>query len=122
MRSAVRTLRNLSIQLAVLLALSACAHGQQPTPAQVARATAKLDAWRKGRQRVYMDDFGELKRYRAANAQLKATRRGREARRVLRRLDHGSVAAGGRFPGKPYVNRGISGQTTSQLLVRFRAT
>src|SRR4029079_1587305 len=25
-----------------------------------------------------------------------------------------------RFPGKPYVNRGISGQTASQLLVRFR--
>lgn len=24
------------------------------------------------------------------------------------------------FPGKPYVNRGISGQTTSQMLIRFR--
>jgi lysophospholipase L1-like esterase len=24
------------------------------------------------------------------------------------------------FPGKPYVNRGISGQTTPQMLVRFR--
>ena len=24
------------------------------------------------------------------------------------------------FPGKPYLNRGISGQTTAQLLVRFR--
>jgi acyl-CoA thioesterase I len=24
------------------------------------------------------------------------------------------------FPGKPYVNRGISGQTTSQILLRFR--
>jgi lysophospholipase L1-like esterase len=24
------------------------------------------------------------------------------------------------FPGKPYVNRGISGQTTPQLLIRFR--
>jgi len=24
------------------------------------------------------------------------------------------------FPGKPYINRGISGQTTPQLLVRFR--
>src|SRR5260370_35916168 len=24
------------------------------------------------------------------------------------------------FPGKPYVNRGISGQTTSQMVVRFR--
>ena len=26
----------------------------------------------------------------------------------------------GTFPGKPYVNRGISGQTTPQMLVRFR--
>ena len=24
------------------------------------------------------------------------------------------------FPGKPYINRGISGQTTPQMLVRFR--
>jgi lysophospholipase L1-like esterase len=24
------------------------------------------------------------------------------------------------FPGKPYINRGISGQTTSQMLVRFQ--
>jgi lysophospholipase L1-like esterase len=27
---------------------------------------------------------------------------------------------GGYFPGKPYINRGISGQTTPQMLVRFR--
>jgi lysophospholipase L1-like esterase len=27
---------------------------------------------------------------------------------------------GGFFPGKPYVDRGISGQTTSQMLLRFR--
>jgi lysophospholipase L1-like esterase len=27
---------------------------------------------------------------------------------------------GGFFPGKPYVNRGIGGQTTPQMLVRFR--
>src|SRR6185369_13914855 len=27
---------------------------------------------------------------------------------------------GGFFPGKPYVNRGISGQTTPQMLIRFR--
>ena len=25
------------------------------------------------------------------------------------------------FPGKPYINRGISGQTTPQMLLRFRA-
>src|SRR5688572_203357 len=29
-------------------------------------------------------------------------------------------ANGGFFPGKPYVNRGISGQTTPQMLLRFR--
>jgi len=28
---------------------------------------------------------------------------------------------GGFFPGKPYVNRGISGQTTPQMLIRFRS-
>lgn len=28
---------------------------------------------------------------------------------------------GGFFPNKPYVNRGISGQTTPQMLIRFRA-
>jgi len=28
---------------------------------------------------------------------------------------------GGFFPGKPYINRGISGQTTPQMLLRFRA-
>jgi lysophospholipase L1-like esterase len=33
-----------------------------------------------------------------------------------RDADHGTF-----FPGKPYVNRGISGQTTAQMLVRFRA-
>ncbi|HKV34577.1 MAG TPA: SGNH/GDSL hydrolase family protein [Pyrinomonadaceae bacterium] len=27
---------------------------------------------------------------------------------------------GGFFPGKPYINRGISGQTTPQMLIRFR--
>jgi lysophospholipase L1-like esterase len=29
-------------------------------------------------------------------------------------------AMGGFFPGKPYIDRGISGQTTPQMLIRFR--
>ena len=32
----------------------------------------------------------------------------------------GSPDRGEFFPGKPYINRGISGQTTPQMLVRFR--
>jgi lysophospholipase L1-like esterase len=102
-------------------ALSAGAFGQQPTPDQLARAIEKRDAWRKGRQHVYTDDFGELKRYRAANAKLKPPAAG-EKRIVFYGdsiTDLWPLAAA--FPGKPYVNRGISGQTTSQMLVRFRS-
>ena len=123
----IRTVfRSLAIELAVVLALSACAHAQQSTlatpatPAQLERATERLEAWRKGRQRIYMDDFGELKRYRAANAKLKAPAAG-EKRVVFfgdSITDVWPLATA--FPGKPYVNRGISGQTTSQMLVRFR--
>jgi lysophospholipase L1-like esterase len=35
--------------------------------------------------------------------------------------DFWSRLPAGFFPGKPYYNRGISGQTTAQMLVRFRA-
>lgn len=67
-----------------------------------------------------MNDFGELSRYRAANAELKAPTPG-ENRVVfygdsitdIWHLDE-------YFPGKPYINRGIGGQTTPQMLVRFR--
>jgi lysophospholipase L1-like esterase len=107
-------------QIVAVLALSACAHAQQPSPAALARATEELENWRKGRVRVYMDDFGELKRYRPANAKLKPPAAG-EKRVVFfgdSITDMWPLAAA--FPGKPYVNRGISGQTTSQMLVRFR--
>ena len=113
-------LRNVSAGLTVVLAFSACAHGQQPAPDKLTRATEALEAWRKGRVRVYMDDFGELKRYRPANAKLTPPAAG-EKRVVFfgdSITDKWPIATA--FPGKPYVNRGISGQTTSQMLVRFR--
>jgi len=109
------------VQLAVLLVLCACAHGQQPTAAQLTRAREALDYWRKGRQRVYTDDFGELKRYRAANASLKAPAAGEKRVVFLGDSITDMWPLATAFPGKPYVNRGISGQTTSQMLVRFRA-
>jgi lysophospholipase L1-like esterase len=67
-----------------------------------------------------MDDFGELARYRDANAKLSAPAKGDQ--RVVFFGD--SITDGWKlaqyFPDKTYVNRGISGQTTSQMLVRFR--
>jgi lysophospholipase L1-like esterase len=69
-------------------------------------------------------DWPQLGRYREANATLGPVAQG-EQRVVFygdsitdgwgRRPDTGEF-----FPGKPYVNRGISGQTTPQMVVRFR--
>jgi lysophospholipase L1-like esterase len=65
-------------------------------------------------------DFGGLAHFKEADAMLGAPKAG-EGRVVFMgdsiteswRLDEA-------FRGKPYVNRGISGQTTPQMLVRFR--
>jgi lysophospholipase L1-like esterase len=69
-------------------------------------------------------DYGRLSRYAAANAALSPPRPG-EARVVFfgdSITDNWSKAGyGGFFPGKPYLNRGIGGQSTAQMLLRFRA-
>ena len=79
-----------------------------------------LDHYRASKIAVYMNDFGQLARYRDANAALKPSAPA-ENRVVffgdsitdIWHLDE-------YFPGKDYINRGIGGQTTSQMLVRFR--
>jgi lysophospholipase L1-like esterase len=68
-------------------------------------------------------DFGRLSRYAGANAALAPKRAGE--RRVVffgdSITDNWSKAGyGGFFPGQPYLNRGIGGQTTSQMLLRFQ--
>ena len=63
-------------------------------------------------------DWNQLGRYYQANKELRA--QPRDPNRVVFIGD--SITDGWRlaeaFPGKPYVNRGISGQTTAQMLVR----
>ncbi len=79
-----------------------------------------LDQYRASRIAIFTDDFGQLAQYRDANASLKPPAVG-ENRVVffgdsitdLWKLEE-------YFPGKPYINRGIGGQTTPQMLVRFR--
>jgi lysophospholipase L1-like esterase len=98
-------------------------------------AERKFPAWPKGCARfegeertacldVVASDFAGLYRYAAANAALAAPKPG-ESRVVFLGdsiTDNWSKAGyGGFFPGKPYVNRGIGGQTTAQMLLRFRA-
>jgi len=79
-----------------------------------------LDEYRASRIAIYTDDFGELKRYREANAALKppAPNENRVVFLGDSITDYWKLAD--YFPGKPYINRGIDGQTTPQMLVRFR--
>jgi lysophospholipase L1-like esterase len=68
------------------------------------------------------NDWANLQRYREANVKLGAPKPGED--RVV--FMGNSITEGwapyfaAMFPGKPYVGRGISGQTTPQMLVRFR--
>ena|SRR5689334_17252134 len=73
-----------------------------------------------------INDYGNLRRYAADNEKTGAPSAG-DARVVF--MGDSITDAWGRsqnpniaspfFPGKPYVNRGISGQTTAQMLLRF---
>ncbi|MEP6916040.1 MAG: SGNH/GDSL hydrolase family protein, partial [Acidobacteriota bacterium] len=66
-----------------------------------------------------LQDWNQIGRYHAANIELKATPP--DPQRVVFMGD--SITDNWRlaefFPGKPYVNRGIGGQTTPQMLVRM---
>ncbi len=67
-----------------------------------------------------MTDFGDLAHYHDADATVGPPAAG--VNRVVFMGD--SITAGWHlnvsFPGKPYINRGISGQTSPQMLLRFR--
>jgi lysophospholipase L1-like esterase len=118
--------RVLSTAIPLLMCALAPALGAEAAPAAappigaLQKAIERREQWRRTRVDVYMNDFGELGRYRKANTALKAPAAGEN--RVVFLGD--SITDMWRletsFPGKPYVNRGISGQTTAQLLLRFR--
>jgi lysophospholipase L1-like esterase len=107
--------------LSALFAVS-MAFAQAQTPA----ADAPLDATKLktdlDRATRTLQDWPALKRYHDANATVTAPTAGEE--RVVFMGDSITDGWGKRygqfFPGKPYINRGISGQTTPQMLIRFR--
>ena len=107
-------LRVSQIVAIVFLCHSALAQQPHPSPEEA------LNQWRASKAATLRDDFGELARYRDANAALKPPAAG-ETRVVFYGdsiTDFWKLEES--FPGKPYINRGISGQTTPQMLIRFR--
>jgi lysophospholipase L1-like esterase len=75
-----------------------------------------------GQSGIPQVDWPNLAKYHAANAELAPPANGEN--RVV--FYGNSITEGwaqffpAMFPGKPYIGRGISGQTTPQMLVRFR--
>ena len=100
-----------SLKLLAAFTVTSLALAQQPTPAPPLTQSQLL---------LKLDDFAGLHRYAAANATLAPMEKGRIVF-FGDSITDAWVRNGGKFfPGKPYVNRGISGQTTPQMLVRFR--
>lgn len=70
-----------------------------------------------------INDFGNTRRYAAENASVKPP--SADEQRVVLMGDsitdnlHNTQRFGPFFPGKPYLNRGIGGQVTGQMLLRF---
>ena len=103
------------------LCLAAAFAQQTPSPDALDAAKLKTALDRANRT---LQDWPNLNRYRADNAKIEPPAKGEE--RVVFMGDSITDAWGrtyGKtsfFPGKPYINRGISGQTTPQMLIRFR--
>jgi len=93
---------------------------QQPAAPVASAPTASAESKELTHLRGIVNDFGGLKRYAAANAVLAPQEKGRVVFYGDSITDGWAISGGTYFPGKPYVNRGISGQTTAQMLVRFR--
>lgn len=104
---------------AALIFVMAAAAFAQSAEGDAAQAKMKADLERA--QRI-LQDWANLGRYAAENAKVAPAAAGEE--RVVFMGDSITDAWGRRygkfFEGKPYLNRGISGQTTPQMLVRFR--
>ena len=112
-----RTVRSLTFLVAVF---SLSAFAQQPAPPSIpSTGFPGLDQYRASRIAMFTDDYGQLARYRDANAALTSPK---GENRVVFFGDSitDSWHLDEYFPGKPYINRGIGGQTTPQMLVRFR--
>jgi lysophospholipase L1-like esterase len=124
MNAALKLIARLVVAVALCAnAIFAQAQTQAPSkPVEdcvgLAEAKARLES-----QEKRLNDWPNLARYREANAKVAAP--AKDEQRVVFMGDSitdlwAQPRFGGFFPGKPYIGRGISGQTTPQMVIRFR--
>jgi lysophospholipase L1-like esterase len=121
-------MKKLPMLMVAVFVACAAASAQDSTAGTPMQATAQdgyaaarsLELYREGNARMLMNDYGQLARYHDDDVKLAAP--APDEKRVvffgdsitdIWKLDES-------FPGKHYINRGIGGQTTPQMLVRFR--
>jgi lysophospholipase L1-like esterase len=112
--------RNLRCACALSILLVPVVLAQQVPPAIPTTGFAGLDQYRASRIAMFTDDYGQLVRYRDANVALGTPAAGQNRVVFFGDSITDMWKLEDSFPGKPYVNRGIGGQTTPQMLVRFR--
>ena len=115
-----------TIVMCVVLLLAATGAAAQSTVIPLKGPCADVVALQKAfdRDEARLADWPNLGRFREANGELPPPAPGQP--RVVFLGDSitdnwNNAGFGGFFPGKGYINRGISGQTTPQMLLRFRA-
>jgi lysophospholipase L1-like esterase len=115
---------SLSGRFAVAVCLAALTMGSGGAIAQQARERSYLD-YAKQEEELRRTDFANLKRFHDDDGKVAAPAAGEE--RVVFMGDsitqgwlHHGVPPEPAAAGKLYINRGISGQTTPQMLLRFR--
>jgi lysophospholipase L1-like esterase len=102
----------------LLVLIAASVEAQTTTPDPCAEMKTRAE-----RAETRLKDWPALARYHEDNQKVGLP--AKDQKRVVFMGDSitdswDSPNMGGFFPNKPYVNRGISGQTTQQMLIRFR--
>jgi lysophospholipase L1-like esterase len=91
-----------------------------PVPAHARPTYPPPTSWQQRKMDTFANDFGQLAWYRDADNSLSPPARGEkrviffgDSITAIWKLDQS-------FPDKGYINRGIGGQTTSQMVLRYR--
>jgi lysophospholipase L1-like esterase len=117
-----KLMKNLKFVSVIIILMITCntalvAQNKEPKP-----TSARQEDWKKAEEERFHNDWANLARFRDDNIKIGLPATG-EKRVVFmgNSITEGwSRTDSAFFSGKPYVNRGISGQTTPQMLIRFR--
>jgi lysophospholipase L1-like esterase len=101
-------------------AVSLSAQGTATSPTPTTSSITAEQLTRLERAETKLKDWPNLARYADANAKLAPPAKDEDRVVFMGDSITDSWKLAEFFPGKPYVNRGISGQTTPQMLIRFR--